>query len=111
MRRLNGIIFIWLAALTACGCVGMRDYVGASRGYLGLDVKKGFGQGNDVKDYVVTDDGTAVIYHDTKEAVFRKLGPPDEKEMTLDGDERWIYDEKNIELFFSGNYLKRWKLE
>lgn len=92
-------------------CVQMRDYTGIRNGSFGIDIKKGFGQGKEKKDYYITEDGVSFVVHDKKSEIVSKLGFPDERDVTLEGYECWIYKNRKLKLFFQDNYLKEWESE
>jgi len=92
------------------GCVKLRDYTGVKGGAFGLDVEKTFGTGITKKDYYQLENGEVIIIGDTKKEVIIKMGLPIEIEKTLDGDEKWVYDDKGIDLFFKGKRLYGWDI-
>lgn len=106
MKKMGIVIF---CLLFFCGCVKMRDYTYNKDGYFGLKVKKEIGQGGEVKDYYVTEDGIGLVVLDTKSEVTKKIGLPDNVEKTLEGYDCWIYESKGLKLFFNGDYLASWK--
>ena len=97
-----------LVLFSTYGCVQMRDYTGVRDGTFGLDVNKGFDQGVDKKSYCIIDEDIALIVGDTKNDIVFKIGLPTKVETGLDGYENWMYEEKKIDLFFSGKRLKGW---
>jgi len=101
-------LFIPLVIFLA-SCVEMRDYTGVRDGFFGLDFKKGFGQGEDRKDYYLIQGEIAIVRGDSKNEIITKLGYPKEIVVTLERYECWIYQEKKIKLFFDGDYLNGWQ--
>lgn len=100
-------IFIFIFFLLV-GCVKMRDFLGTKNGAFGIDIKKRFGEGIATKDYFITDDGIGVIVRDTKSEIIKKLGQPDSIEKIMDKRECWVYEKRNLKLFFDGEYLTYW---
>ena len=100
---------IFLVCFILAGCVQMRDYTGVRDGFFGLDVKKGFGEGAEEKDYYRVSADTAVIVRETKNQVKTKLGLPDSIGRNLEGYECWVYEKHKLKLFFEGDYLKEWE--
>jgi hypothetical protein len=90
------------------GCVQMRDYTGVKEGAFGLDIKKGFGEGAEKKDYYIMKNGEVIIIGDTKKEIVTKIGFPKDMEVTLEGDEMWAYNDKAIDLFFKEDRLNGW---
>ncbi|MBP7088962.1 MAG: hypothetical protein KBB01_06690 [Candidatus Omnitrophica bacterium] len=90
------------------GCVKLRDYTGVKGGAFGLDIERKFGSGTDKKDYYQLENGEVIIIGDTKKEVIMKIGLPAKIEKTLDGYEKWVYESKEIELFFKGKRLYDW---
>lgn len=89
-------------------CAQMRDYVYSDNGVVGVGISQQFGEGREMKDYCIIDEeGLSLILNDTKSEVFKKIGSPDKIERVIDGCECWIYKDKKLKLFFSGDYLKR----
>lgn len=86
----------------------MRDYTGVRDGAFGFDVNKGFDQGVDKKDYCVISEDIALIIGDTKNDIIFKIGLPTKIKSELDGYENWMYEEKEIDLFFRDDRLRGW---
>jgi len=97
-------IFIFSSA-----CIQMRDYVGTKDGAVGLDLKKGFGQGEVKKDYYVVSEGIGIVIGDTRDEVIAKMGIPDKVDSTLEGYESWIYNTRKIKLLFENDRLDDWQ--
>ena len=90
------------------GCVQMRDYTGTRDGNFVVGLRSGFDQGVDKKSYYVIDQDTTLIIGDSKNNIIFKLGLPTKTKMELDGYENWMYEEKEIDLFFRDNRLSGW---
>lgn len=108
MKR-AGLLILGLSCVIFAGCVKMRDYTSARNGWFGLDIQKGFGEGEEKKDYYLLGSGIAIIAGDTKNEITNKIGSPDSIEKMLDGLESWLYKDKNLRVYFDGNYLKTWE--
>lgn len=105
----NKITFVALFILIfTMGCVQMRDYTGIREGAFGLDIKKGFDEGGDKKDYCVVGEGIAFVIGDSKNEVIAGIGLPDKVETTLAGHESWIYEDRKINLFFKEDRFDGW---
>jgi len=102
-------ILIALFLMLSSGCVQMRDYTGVKEGAFGLDIQKGFGDGNHKKDYYLVKDGQGVVAGDKKNEVVNLMGLPDRIESTLEGYEGWFYENRNIILLFKDNKLDSWR--
>jgi hypothetical protein len=108
-RKNNFLILFFLIFIWGCAdMVEMRDYTGVREGAFGLDVKRGFDQGVDKKDYYVIKQGVALIIGDTEKEVIVKIGLPDEISTTLDGHKKWLYKNRKINLFFKNKRLNSW---
>jgi len=90
------------------GCVQARDYVGVREGAFGLNVKKGFGDGANRKDYYLFEEGTYLIAGDSKNEVISRIGLPSKVERTLDSREGWVYEDKKMVLYFKEGHLNEW---
>ena len=106
MRR---VVFGIGIVLVFIGCVQRRDYTGVRDGHFGVDVKRSFGPGREMKDYYVIEGGEGIVKNDTKDEVFSKLGEPDSIAITLEGYEAWTYEVRKLELLFKDGYLKEWR--
>jgi len=104
------LCFLILILVSIYGCVQMRDYTGVRDGSFGLDINKGFDQGVDKKDYYIISEDVALIIGDTKNDVIFKIGLPTKTAIELDGYEKWIYEDKKIDLFFKADRLRSWSL-
>lgn len=112
MIKMPALLMICITMLFLfSACVQMRDYTGIRNGSFGIDIQKGFGEGKEKKDYYITEDGVSFVVHDKKSEIVSKLGFPDEREVTLEGYECWIYKNRKLKLFFQDDYLKEWKSE
>ena len=109
MRRIQGIFIGIGLILLISGCIQMRDYTGVKDGAAGLDVQNRFGEGMEKKDYYVVDDGDGIVVGDNKNEVLAHLGLPDEVKTTVEGYEYWIYQERQLKLFFSGDRFIEWE--
>lgn len=107
VKNLTLYLFI-LVLFSTYGCVQMRDYTGTRDGSFIVGVNRGFDQGVDKKSYRMVGENIALIIGDTKNDVIFKIGLPTESRMGLDGYESWVYKDREIDLFFSGNRLKGW---
>ena len=105
-----GKIAIFVVLIFVAGCVRMRDYTGVRQGAFVLDVKKSFDKGTEKKNYVVLEEGVYLIVRDKKKEVISKIGLPDKVDVTLEGQERWEYEERKVNLFFRGDFLNSWEL-
>ena len=103
-------IAILMTCVTLTGCVQMRDYVGAKEGAFGVDIKKGFGRGEEKKEYIMVEEGCALVVGDTKKEVIQKIGTPESVDTTIEGYECWRYREKGIEIFFKTKKLYGWRM-
>ncbi len=103
------IIVLSFFLLSFTACVEMRDYTGVRDGAFGLDIKKGFDQGKDKKDYCLFDDGSFVVLGDKKTEVTQNIGLPDKVESTFEGYESWTYKERKVKLIFDQERLKGWE--
>lgn len=103
-------LFFLLVTVLFCtyGCVQVRDYTGTRDGSFVVGLNKGFDQGVESKSYYVFGEDKAIIAGDTKKDVIFKIGLPTETNAELDGYQRWVYEDKRIDLFFSGNRLRGW---
>lgn len=108
MKKLTLLVLVFCLFLSA-GCVKMRDYTSTRKGCFAVDIQRGFGQGEDKKDYYMVDDSTALIVRDTVNEVRKKIGLPDEIERMVDGTECWIYKSKRLKLYFNQEYLESWE--
>ena len=86
----------------------MRDYTGTRDGNFVVGVHSGFDQGVDKKSYCVVGEDITLIIGDTKNDITFKIGLPTKTKIELDGYENWMYEDRKIDLFFSGNRLKSW---
>ncbi len=109
MKSLRNISMLLAVSLIVfSGCVKLRDYTGIREGAFGLDIKKGFGEGGEKKDYCVFEDGADLVIGDKKSEVTLKIGLPDKVESTLEGYESWLYESRKIKLYFKGERLEGW---
>jgi hypothetical protein len=99
-----GIILL----LVLTGCTRVGDYVGASHGYVTLGMKQKFGDGGEKKNYYALDEMTIIAPGALKPDVREKLGLPDKVESNIEGYEIWIYESRNIKLFFEKEKFKEW---
>lgn len=99
---------ILLFLLFFCGCAKADNYVGATHGYFTVGMKQGFGEGGEKKKFYALDDMDLIIPGALKQSVRNKIGLPDKIEMNNEGYEIWIYEERNIKLFFEGEKFKEW---
>lgn len=97
-----------LVLFSTYGCVQMRDYTGAKDGNFVVGLKSGFDRGVDKKSYYIVGEDIALIIGDTKNDIVFKMGLPAKTKIELDGYENWMYEDKKIDLFFSGNRLRGW---
>ncbi|MBD3263523.1 MAG: hypothetical protein GF375_00290 [Candidatus Omnitrophica bacterium] len=102
-------VVILVFTLQFLGCASMRDYVGVKEGAVGLDLKKGFGEGREKKDYYLTSEGEAITVGDTKNEVISFIGLPDAIDTTLEGYESWIYDSRALKILFYNSKVRDWK--
>ena len=100
--------FLFLVLFSAYGCVQMRDYTGTRDGDFVVGMQNGFDQGVDKKSYRVIGENITLIIGDTKNDIVFKIGLPTKTKLELDGYENWMYDDRKIDLFFSGNRLRGW---
>ncbi len=100
--------FCILVLFSVYGCVQMRDYTGTRDGNFVVGMHRGFDQGVDKKSYRVVGENITLIFGDTKNDIVSKIGLPTKTKIELDGHENWMYDDRKIELFFSGNRLRGW---
>jgi len=105
----KAIISIMVFGLLGVGCVQMRDYTGVRGGAAGLDVSNRFGEGMEKKDYYVVEAGEGIVIGDTKNEVIAQLGLPDEVKTNLEGYEYWIYQNRGLKLYFSGDRFREWE--
>ena len=106
-KRIEGLVLVALFLILAA-CVEMRDYTGERDGAFGLDVKTGFDEGADKKDYHLFEDGVGLVIGDTKNEVTLKIGLPDKVDTTFEGYETWEYDQRKIKLVFREERLNGW---
>lgn len=102
-------LFLVAILILTMGCVQMRDYLGIRDGSFGLDIKKGFDQGGDKKDYYLIREGIGIVKQDTKNEIMNKLTHPDKIGMTYEGYEYWVYQKRGLKLFFYEDRLKGWE--
>ena len=98
-----------LVLMVFCGCVQMRDYTGIKEGAFGLDIRKGFGEGNIKKDYYAIGDRDGLIIGDTAREVTLKIGLPDKVETTQEGYEAWVYEDRKVKFLFEDGKLRDWQ--
>ncbi len=96
--------------LCVLGCAEMRDYTGVRGGSFVLDIKRGFDEGGEKKDYCLLKEGISLVVGDTKNEIISNLGLPDMIENTLEGYEKWVYGGGKINLFFNDYRLADWEL-
>jgi hypothetical protein len=110
MRRVESLTLsaVILSLILSFGCAQMRDYTGVRDGAFGIDVKTGFDQGVDKKDYYLISEEVALIAGDTKNQVIFKIGLPDNTDIGLDGYEQWFYEARGLVLFFRDDRLRGW---
>lgn len=102
-RRMFVIYNLLPAILLFVGCSDLRKYVSSDRGAVILRAKNTFGEGEEIKEYCVTD-GEIVNLSDTKTKVLNILGNPDKATRSLDGCDIWSYNSKGLEIhFLEGN--------
>lgn len=109
MRNFIIIFVVLFFSLAIYGCVQMRDYTGVRDGAAGLDINNRFGPGLEKKDYYVVEAGEGIVIGDSKNEVLAHLGIPDKVETTVEGYEYWIYQDRNLKLFFSGDRFIEWR--
>ena len=97
-----------LVLFFAYGCVQMRDYTGTRDGNFVVGVRNGFDQGVDKKSYCIVGEDIVLIIGDTKDDIIFKIGLPTRTKIELDGYENWMYEERKIDLLFSGKRLRGW---
>ncbi|MFA7676776.1 MAG: hypothetical protein WCY34_01245 [Candidatus Omnitrophota bacterium] len=107
--NLKNSVFLMVIIFALSGCVQMRDCTGTREGAFGLDIKTGFDEGADKKDYHIVDEDTILIIGDTKNEIISKVGLPDRVHTTLEGYEIWIYEDERVELLFKENNVKSWR--
>ncbi len=103
-------VLVYLFLVFTIGCVQMRDYVGTKEGAFGVDMRQGFDEGVDRKDYYVIRGGEGLVIGDTKKEVIAKIGLADEVSLTLDKYEQWTYYDRNLNLYFKGDKLNNFSL-
>jgi len=86
----------------------MRDYTGTRDGNFVIGVRSGFDRGVDKKSYCLVGEDIALIIGDSKNDIIFKIGLPGKTGMELDGYENWMYEEKEIDLFFRDGRLRGW---
>ncbi len=91
-----------------CGCSDVGDYVGVTHGYLTLGMKQKFGDGGEKKKIYALDDTTVIAPGEFKQAIREKIGLPDKVQSNNEGYEIWIYEERNIKLFFEKEKFREW---
>ncbi len=107
MTSLKGIWKCWGVFLVMlAGCAQVRDYVGVKEGAFGLNLRSGFDQGADRKDYYLTEEGDCLVIGDTKDEITALVGAPDKIKTTLEGYEEWVYEDEKVKLFFGDERLK-----
>lgn len=107
---IKGKVFLTVALLFIffCGCNDVGDYVGATHGYLTLGMKQKFGEGGEKKRFYTLDNTTVIAPGELKQAVCEKIGLPDKVQSNNEGYEIWIYEERNIKLFFEKEKFREW---
>ncbi|MFA5007690.1 MAG: hypothetical protein WC546_00500 [Candidatus Omnitrophota bacterium] len=91
-----------------CSCAGAGDYVGATHGYLTVGMKRKFGDGGEKKNFYALDNTTVIAPGELKQTVREKIGLPDKIQSNNEGYEVWIYDSRNIKLFFEEEKFREW---
>ncbi|MCM8774205.1 MAG: outer membrane protein assembly factor BamE [Candidatus Omnitrophica bacterium] len=101
-----GRILIIISCFIFTSCAKLKDYISTERGFLNVRIKKSFGQGEDIKNYYVTDEGFIINRGDSKEYVYKILGRPENIKTSLEGEEFWTYEERKLEIYFDDGYVR-----
>jgi hypothetical protein len=99
---------VFLLFFCLCGCNDAGDYVGVTHGYLTLGMKQKFGEGGEKKKFYALSDTTVIAPGELKQAVCDKIGLPDKVQSNNEGYEIWIYEKRNIKLFFEKEKFREW---
>ena len=101
-------VFLAVVILYSAGCIGLKDYISVSGGYVQMDISMPLGSGEKKKRYLRVG-SAAVDYGDTKNIVWHRLGKPSYIGVTLSGYELWRYEKKKVEIYFDGDYVVGWQ--
>jgi len=99
----SALLFIFL-----CGCADAGDYVGVTHGYLTLGMNQKLGSGGEKKKFYALSETTVIAPGELKQTVRDKIGLPDKVQSNNEGYEIWIYEERNIKLFFEKEKFREW---
>jgi len=107
-KNLPGFLGLVFSLIFLSGCAHVGDYVGTTHGYLTVGRKLKFGDGGEKKNYYILDDITVIAPGELKQAVREKIGLPDKVESNNEGYEIWVYEDRNIKLFFEKEKFREW---
>ena len=106
---MNKFVIVIMGLVFFTGCPQAHDHVFKKRGFVNVGVQQGFGPGQEHASYIECKEGVYLYLGEWRSQVITDLGQPDSRGMTVDGIERWTYDDLKLHVFLEYDEVTGWE--